>query len=79
MTGKKIQKAMQILGSDGGYIGKVDAIDGKSIRVAYEDPEGGGDYHFLPMAWVKSVDEAVHLNRSVEEMMQTWETGFPRN
>jgi hypothetical protein len=69
-----IREGMEVLGTDTGYVGKVDKVEGKSIRLAHEDPEPGGDYHFIPLDWVESVDDAVHLNRAHDEAMRQWET-----
>jgi len=65
---------MEVVGSNGGYVGKVDKVEAKSIRLAHEDPGPGGQYHFIPATWVKAVDDAVHLDRACEDAMREWET-----
>jgi len=67
---------MEIVGSFGGYVGKVEQVEGNCIRLAHEDPEPGGDYHFIPLKWVDSVDEVVHLNRPFDDAMREWETAM---
>lgn len=74
MQAFKIRTGMEVVGSTGGYVGKVDRVDGDRIRLAHEDPEPGGDYHFIPIAWVDAVDDVVHLNRPFDDAMRDWET-----
>lgn len=71
----KIRAGMEVVGSLHGYVGKVDAIDGNAIRLAHEDPGPDSEYHFIPLDWVASVDEAVHLNRPYDDAMHEWKTG----
>ena len=74
MNTSNIREGMEIVGSYGGYVGKVDKVDGKYIRLAHEDPEAGGEYHFIPLNWVEKVDSAVHLNQPFDDAMQHWAT-----
>ena len=68
----KIRKGMKVFGSDGLYLGMVDRIEGRAIRLARESPAGGGEDHYLPAAWVRSVDRAVHLDRPVKDVLRMW-------
>jgi hypothetical protein len=70
-----IRQRMEVLGLSGGYVGIVDAVQGNTIRLAHEDPDSGGEYHFIPLDWVQSVDEAVHLNKPYDDAMREWQTG----
>jgi len=74
MNAAMIHERMEVLCSTGGYVGTVDEIVGGSIRLAHEDPESGGDYHYIPLDWVESVDEAVHLDRPFDDAMREWQT-----
>lgn len=71
----QLHERMEVLGSAGGYVGTVDKVVGNSIRLAHEDPDSGGDYHFIPLEWIESVDHAVHLNRLYDDAMREWGTG----
>jgi len=33
-----------------------------------------GQHHFIPLSWVTSVDEQVHIDRPGDEAMQQWLT-----
>jgi hypothetical protein len=52
-----------------GELGTVDYVLGRdSIVLAADD----GDAHRIPLAWVQSVDQVVHLDRSLEEARRDW-------
>lgn len=34
----------------------------------------GGEHHFIPLAWVDTVDEKVRLSMDAEEAIADWET-----
>ncbi len=61
-----IREHMLVLGSDGGSVGTVDALDGGRLRLTRDGgPEG---HHHLPLAQVDRVDEdAVHLQLTAAE------------
>jgi hypothetical protein len=74
-----IHEGMPIVGSCDGYVGRVDKVEGKAIRLAHENGETGLLYHFLPSSWVESAGLVVRLNRPRREVIRTWETAevFP--
>ena len=37
-----------------------------------EDPEAGGEPHYIPLAWVKHVEMKVHLNQPGAEAKAHW-------
>ncbi len=59
---RNIRHDMQVLGSDGGMIGKVDGVEGKVFKLQRAPELGGGEHHFVPLHWVERVDDHVHLN-----------------
>jgi hypothetical protein len=68
----KVAEHMEVVGSDGTHIGKVDKVRGDRIILAKSDPNAGGQHHSVPCAWVESVDDKVVLNKSAEEAMNEW-------
>ena len=46
-------------------------IDTNQIKPPKDDK---GQHHFIPLAWVKSVDDKVHVDRPGDEVMKTWTT-----
>ncbi len=68
-----IQEQMSVLGSCGTYVGKVDAIEGASIKLAADSPGAHGQHHYVPLAWVDRVDTHVHLDRPAAEVAEEWQ------
>ena len=70
-----IQEHMEVLGADGKHVGMVDHVDGDRIKLTKNDPNAGGQHHFIPIGWVDRVDaNAVRLNRASDEAMRDWQT-----
>jgi hypothetical protein len=60
-----IKEQMEVLGSDGVPVGKVDHMEGRDqVKLMKDDPDAGGEHHFIPLAWVDHVDSEVHLKQS---------------
>ena len=68
----EIREDMQVLGSDGGMIGRVDGVTGDRIKLKRSAEAGGGVHHFIAMAWVARVDDHVHLDRSAALAREGW-------
>ena len=68
----KAREQMEVIGSDGTHIGKIDAVRGDHIVLAKNDPNAGGAHHSIPCSWVESVDDQVRLNISAEVAMKRW-------
>lgn len=74
-----IRSGMQVLGSDGGMVGRVTGLHGKHIHVEPDAPEPGPGFFVVPQAWVARVDDHVHLDREAALVRDTWkhETAAP--
>jgi len=68
----RVAEHMDVVGSDGSHVGKVDKVRGDRIILAKSDPNAGGVHHSVPCAWVESVDGKVTLNRTAEQAMAEW-------
>jgi len=66
----EIREDMQVLGSDGGVVGRVDKVEGSRVKLN-RDP-AGGPHHFVPLAWVARIDEHVHLDRDSASARGGW-------
>lgn len=66
-----IKPHMSVVASCGKTIGKVDHLDGNSIKLT-KDSTGDGMHHFLPTSMVDHVDSHVHLNKNSVEAMAGW-------
>lgn len=58
----QIREHMEVVGSDGAAIGKVDSLDGEQIKVSRAGSPDG-HHHYVPLGWVSRVDDKVHLDR----------------
>ncbi len=69
----QIKEHQEVLGSDGEHVGKVDHIEPTRLKLVRNDPDAQGHHHYVPLEWVASVDEAIHLNKSRGEAEQQWQ------
>jgi hypothetical protein len=69
---EKIRPHMEVLGSDGGHVGTVDALRGEHIILARGDPGADGAHHGIPAGWVAKVDDKVRLNLTAPEARTQW-------
>lgn len=74
ISASKIREHMEVVGSCGNHLGTVDRIEGNSIKLAKNDPEAGGQHHWLPLDWVDSVDQTVHLNKDCGQAKREWKS-----
>jgi hypothetical protein len=68
----KVTEHMEVVGSDGTHVGKVDKVRGDRIILAKSDPAAGGMHHSVPCGWVESVEDKVTLNRTAQSAMDSW-------
>ena len=70
INAQKIKAGMPVVCSENGQFAVVDHMDGKeSIKLKKDEM---GKHHFIPLAWVKSVDKQVHIDRSGDQAMRQW-------
>jgi hypothetical protein len=70
-----IKEHMEVLGCDGVHVGTVDHLEGRDlVQLTKDDPDAGGEHHFIPLAWVDHVDAQVHLKQSGAEAKARWKT-----
>ena len=65
-----IREHMEVVGSDGKHIGKVDHVIGQDIKLTRS--MGVGSHHALPLTYVASVDDKVRLSITEDEAKQRW-------
>jgi hypothetical protein len=68
----EIQPHMEVISSCGCTMGKVDHLDGNSIKLTKNDSPDG-QHHFVPLTQVERVDDHVHLKTDAEETRQQWQ------
>jgi hypothetical protein len=67
-----IREHLEVVGSDGGHVGRVDHVRGDQIELAKLDMAGGFKHHMIPVSWVEHVDDHVHLNVTRDEATTRW-------
>jgi hypothetical protein len=68
----QIREHLEVVGSDGEHVGRVDHVNGDQIELAKLDLAGGFKHHMIPVSWVDHVDEHVHLNVTKEDAKARW-------
>ena len=75
VSSSQIKEHMPVVGSDQAEIGMVDHMQGdKWIKLAKGN---GPTHHYIPLDWVKQVDQKVHLSKSSTEAQQQWQSNPP--
>jgi hypothetical protein len=69
----QIREHMDVVGSDGKHVGRVDHVMGDEIELTKWDTQAGLKHHMIPMTWVDHVDDdGIHLNRTKDAAKMDW-------
>jgi hypothetical protein len=69
----QIREHMEVVGSDGGHVGKVDHVKGSDIELAKLDLGSGLKHHLIPLSWVDRLDgDKVCLNLTKDAAKAGW-------
>lgn len=69
----QIREHMEVVGSDGGHVGRVDHVLGDEIELAKLDLAGGLRHHMIPLSWVDHVEQGkVFLNLTKDRARAGW-------
>lgn len=69
----QIREHMEVLGSDGEHVGKVDHVQGSDIELAKLDLGSGLKHHLIPITWVDHVeDDKLYLNMTKDAAKAGW-------
>ena len=67
-----VKPEMPVVSSDNDQFGVVDHMQGSdSIKLKRDDK---GKHHFIPLSWVKTVDDKLHIDRPGAQAMRDWRT-----
>src|SRR5437764_13646979 len=69
----KIREHMEVMGSCGNPVGKVDRVEGISIKLTKDGPAARGEHHYIPVDWVQRVDLHVHLSKPAADVQEEWQ------
>ena len=75
MNASQIKTHMPVVCSENGQFAVVDHMEGSDTIKLARDAKG--QHHFIPLKWVKSVDDKVHIDRSGDAAMREWSTAAP--
>jgi hypothetical protein len=70
IDGTQIREHMEVVGSDGKHIGKVDHVRGAEIELTRA--LAVGKHHFLPLSLVARVDDKVRLSVTEDGAKDMW-------
>ncbi|QIG79434.1 DUF2171 domain-containing protein [Stakelama tenebrarum] len=71
----RVEEHMEVTGSDGSHVGKVDKVRGDRILLTKSDKDAGGHHHSIPSRWIDTVDAKnakVQLRKTAEEAQDHW-------
>ena len=69
----EIKEHMEVIGSDGDHVGRVDHVVGTEIELAKFDMGAGLKHHMIPLTWVDRIeDEKVCLNLTKDAAKSSW-------
>jgi hypothetical protein len=71
-----IKPHMQVVCSENAQLAIVDHVEGLSSIKLTKD--ASGNHHYIPLEWVTSVDDKVHIDRPCRQAMQDWSTTPPK-
>ncbi len=72
MNTSDIREHMAVIASCGRRVGTVDGVEGNSVKLTKSAPAAHGEHRYIPLEWVESVDESVHLNVDGDEAEREW-------
>jgi hypothetical protein len=69
----QIREHMEVEGSDGGHVGRVDKVMGEEIELTKLDISSGLKHHLIPLSWVDMIeDDTVRLNMTKDAARAAW-------
>jgi hypothetical protein len=67
-----IHEHMVVLDNGGNRIGRVDRVEGHSIKLTKDTPAAHGEHRYIPLEWVERVDDSVHLDKDSGAVEAEW-------
>lgn len=71
-----IKPFMPVVSSENYEVATVDHVEGHAFIKLTKDDDG--QHHYIPLEWVTSVDDKVHLDRPGSQVLSEWMTTPPR-
>jgi hypothetical protein len=70
-----IKPHMLVVSSHNDPFAVVDHLEGRDFIKLAKD--ASGQHHYIPLSWVASVDDKVHVDRPGDQAMREWKTQPP--
>ena len=71
----QIKAKMPVVCSKGRPFAVIDHMEGNdTIKLAKDDK---GQHHYIPLSWVRSIDDKIHIDRPGDQAMREWSTTPP--
>jgi hypothetical protein len=70
-----IKPHMPVVSSNNDQFAVVDHLEGRDFIKLAKD--ASGQHHYIPLIWVTSVDDKVHVDRPGDQAMREWKTQPP--
>lgn len=67
-----IREHMEVYASSGTKVGKVDHVEGDTIKLTKNDSPDG-QHHRIPLSWVAKVHDHIHLDRDHTRVEAEWQ------
>ncbi|MET0183011.1 MAG: DUF2171 domain-containing protein [Caulobacterales bacterium] len=74
ISASQIREHMEVVGSDGKHVGRVDHVRGDQIELAKLDLGAGLKHHMIPIEWVDHLDgdEKLCLSLTEDQAKARW-------
>jgi len=72
-----IKPHMPVVCSENGQFAVVDHLEGTDYIKLTKDKNG--QHHYIPLTWVTSVDDKIHVDRPGDQAMREWRTAPPKS
>lgn len=72
ITSTQIKPDTAVVCSKDGQFGVVDHMEGTDTIKLKKDKNG--QHHYIPLKWVTSVDDKIHVGRPGDQVMREWST-----
>ena len=67
----QIKHHMPVVASNNDQLGVVDHVDGQNLKLTRDER---GQHHYIPLDWISTVDDKVHVDRPGEQVLREWST-----
>jgi hypothetical protein len=68
---QRIKPRMPVLGRNDTQFATVERVEGRHLRL---ERDAAGQAHYIPLDWVFSIDDKVHLDRPNRDAITQWTT-----